>query len=59
MSALGGEVNTKDAKAAAKAATPAEEEKTTEFEAAQHHFENQILVPGEFSDVKEKLKSLE
>lgn len=47
----------KDAKAA-KGATPAEDEKTPEFEPAPHHFENQILVAGEFSDVKEKLKSL-
>jgi len=47
----------KDAKAA-KGATPADEEKTPEFEPAPHHFENQILVAGEFTDVKEKLKSL-
>ena len=58
MTTLVGETTEKSKAPAKGAATPADDEKTPDFEPAPHHFENQILVPGEYSDVKEKLKSL-
>ena len=36
-----------------------EEQVTPEYEPVAHHFENQLLVAGQYSDVKENLKSLE
>ena len=46
-------------KAPAKGATPIEENATPEFEPTAHHFENQLLIHGQYADVKENLKSLE